>query len=50
VTRTLRRIAVLVAQGEVLISDHEYDELAADGILARDVLAGILDAEIRRKI
>ncbi len=38
---TLRRIVDLVQAGEVLISAHRYDELAADGILAGDVLAGV---------
>ena len=34
------RILDLVARREVLISDHGYDEPAADGILVRDVLTG----------
>ena len=34
------RILELVARQEVLISDHGYDELAADGILIRDVYEG----------
>ena len=33
----LNRILALVARREVVISDHGYDELAADGILVRDV-------------
>jgi hypothetical protein len=33
---TLERIRVLVARGEVTVSVHGYDELAADGILVRD--------------
>lgn len=35
------RILDLVARREVLISDHGYDELAADGILVRDIPAGV---------
>ena len=31
----------LVEAGNVKISDHGYDELAADGILVRDVVSGV---------
>ena len=40
-SETLRRIQTLVLAGDYLISDHGYDELAKDGILPVDVLAGI---------
>jgi len=46
VTRTLDQIKGLVARGEVCISDHGYDELAADDILVRDVVAGVPAAEM----
>ena len=42
---TLKRIKTLVSRGEVKVSDHGYDELAADGILVRDIIAGAPDAE-----
>ncbi|MGH9361096.1 MAG: DUF4258 domain-containing protein [Thermoanaerobaculia bacterium] len=45
-SRTLERILDLVSRGEVRVSDHGYDELAADGILVRDVLAGVEKAEV----
>ena len=35
----------MVAQGNVRISDHGYDELAEDGILARDVVSALSDGE-----
>lgn len=41
---TLERIRRLVETGEVRISEHGYDEMAEDGILVRDVLAGVADA------
>jgi hypothetical protein len=35
-----------VAAGDIRISDHGYDELAEDGILVREVIAGIHEAEL----
>ena len=43
---TFERIKNLVASGEVRISDHGYDELAADGIIARDLVNGLHKAEL----
>ena len=43
---TLRRVQDLVSSGELRISDHGYDEFAADGILARDVVAGVMTAVV----
>jgi hypothetical protein len=40
------RILDLVARGEVVISDHGYDELAADDILVRDVLTGAAEGKV----
>lgn len=34
----------LVAKRDIRISDHGYDELAQDGMLAREVTAGVLGA------
>jgi hypothetical protein len=36
----------LVANGDVKISAHGYDELAADGILVREILASVEDAVV----
>jgi hypothetical protein len=43
---TLKRIQALVLLGEVRISLHGYDELAADEIPVRDVIAGLSQATI----
>jgi hypothetical protein len=43
---TLTRIRELAAAGDVRISDHGYDELAADGLYAGEVLSGLADAEL----
>jgi hypothetical protein len=44
VSDTLDRVRGLVECGEVLISAHGYDELAADDILASEALAGLASA------
>lgn len=41
----LERIAALVASGDFLVSSHGDDELAADGISTREVVAGVCRAE-----
>jgi hypothetical protein len=41
---TLDQIRELVRQGSVRISEHGYDELAADGILAREAVEGVAGA------
>ena len=43
---TLEAIQQLVAAGDVRISEHGYDELANDGILARDILNGVSAATL----
>ncbi|MEX0892490.1 MAG: DUF4258 domain-containing protein [Gemmatimonadota bacterium] len=41
---TLARVQTLAARGEVRVSAHGYDELAADGLLAGDVIGGLGEA------
>jgi hypothetical protein len=45
-SQTLQQIRELVANGDVKISAHGYDALAADGILVRDILASVPDAVV----
>lgn len=40
-SETYLRIQSLVQSGDVKISDHGYDELAADDIFVRDVMATV---------
>jgi hypothetical protein len=43
---TMERVRELASRREVRISEHGYDELAQDGILARDVVSGVQSAEV----
>lgn len=45
-SETFERILELVARREVRISDHGYDELSQDGILVREVIAGVEDGRV----
>jgi len=44
--RTLERIRALVQKGEVRVSAHGYDELAADEVQIRDVVEGLASAVV----
>jgi hypothetical protein len=44
--KTLEQIFQLVKIKEVKISDHGYDELADDGIVVKDIIAGVSDAVV----
>ena len=46
VSETFQRVRALIARREVRVSDHGYDELASDGILVREVLAGVETAQV----
>jgi hypothetical protein len=39
-------VLALVARQEVVVSDHGYDELAAENILIHDLLTGVYDATV----
>lgn len=43
-SQTLESIRSLVARGEIRISEHGYDELAADGIAVREAVEGVPEA------
>ena len=42
----LEKIRALVRAGDVRLSEHGYDELAEDGLTAREALGGVLEAII----
>ena len=43
-SETFRQILHLIERGEVRVSAHGRDELAQDGILVREVMAGVAEA------
>src|SRR3990167_7236098 len=43
---TFDKVCALVQRGEVRVSDHGYDEMSDEDILARDVLAGVSDGVV----
>ncbi len=45
-SKTFERILRLVHAGEVRIPEHGYDELAADGLAVRDIMAATRDVVI----
>jgi hypothetical protein len=45
-SQLLQRILDLVVRQKVLISDHGYDELAADDIVVQDIIIGISEATV----
>lgn len=45
-SETLKTVKKLVAAGQVRISEHGYDEIAADGIYVRDILASMGNATV----
>jgi hypothetical protein len=40
-SQTLEQVRALVARGEVRVSAHGYDELAADDLFVKDVVDGV---------
>jgi hypothetical protein len=40
-SETLDKVCALVERGEVKVSDHGYDEMSDEDILAREVLGGV---------
>ena len=45
-SETFGRILGLIQQGDVRISDHGYDEIAADGLYVRDALGSVGEAVV----
>jgi len=46
VSKTLENVKALIRNLEVRISDHGYDELSSDNLLAREVVEGASEAVV----
>lgn len=44
--QTFRQILRLIEEGEIRISDHGYDEMAADSLYMRDLIGSVADAVV----
>ena len=44
--KTFGKILSLIERDDVRISDHGYDEMAADGLYVRDVIESVADAVV----
>jgi len=42
----LEKIRKLISESNIRISEHGYDELAEDGLTAREIIASFYDAEL----
>jgi len=45
-SKTLENIKALICKSEVRISDHGYDELSSDNLLAREIVEGVSEAVV----
>lgn len=45
-SRTFDQVLQLVLKGDVVVSEHGYDEMAEDGIFVRDVVDGLKEGKI----
>jgi len=45
-SETFKRIIELIEKGEVVISNHGYDELAEDGLIVREIIANVKKGKV----
>ncbi len=45
-SKTFELVLELVSRSEIKISDHGYDELAADNIFVKEIIVGITTAKV----
>jgi hypothetical protein len=44
---TFAALRALIGRGEVVVSEHGYDELANDGLFAREIVEGFVGGRFR---
>jgi hypothetical protein len=45
-SETFKKVIELIEKGEVIISNHGYDELAEDGLMVKEIIAGVMDGKV----
>ena len=43
---TFKKIIELIEKGEVIISNHGYDELAEEGLMVKEIIARVMDGKV----
>jgi hypothetical protein len=42
----IEKLKALIRAGDILISEHGYDELAEDGLTAKELISGVQEAVV----
>jgi len=45
-SETFKKIIELIEKGEVIISNHGYDELAEEGLMAKEIIASVMGGKV----
>lgn len=45
-SETFKKIIELIEKGEVIISNHGYDELAEEGLMVKEIIASVIDGKV----
>jgi hypothetical protein len=45
-SETFKKIIKLIEKNEVVISNHGYDELSEDGLMVKEIIAGVINGKV----
>lgn len=45
-SETFKKIIELIEKGEIIISNHGYDELAEEGLIVKEIIASVMDGKV----